>query len=59
MPVKVQKRGEAYRIVEHNTKRLVRNNGGTPVDGKGHKSRAKAQRQADAINASLKRRGII
>jgi hypothetical protein len=49
MPAKVQKRGDKYRVVEPSGK-LVRRNG-TPVDGGGHESEAKAKRQAAAVNS--------
>lgn len=49
MPAKAAKRGSKWRVVESNGK-LVRNRAGTPVDGGGHRGKAKAQRQAAAIN---------
>jgi hypothetical protein len=51
MPAIVQKRGEKYRVVEAGTNALVRGPSGNPVDGGGHESKAKAQRQAGAINS--------
>ena len=51
MPAIVQFKGGKYRVVEEDGK-LVRNNAGTPVDGEGHITKAAAQRQANAINAS-------
>jgi len=50
MPVKIEKRGDKYRVIEAETGRLCRNKAGTPCDGKGHTSKAGAQRQANAIN---------
>lgn len=52
MPVKVAKRGEKYRIVEASTGKLARTKKGAAVDGGGHKSKEKAQKQARAINAN-------
>lgn len=49
-PAKVLKRGPKWRVVESQTNLLVRNRYGTPVDGKGHATRAAAQYQAIAIN---------
>ena len=53
MPVSVQKRGKKYRIVEPNG-RLARTGNGNPRDGGGHASRAKAERQARAMNQPRK-----
>lgn len=50
MPAKVIKRGDKYRVVEPSGKLVKRN--GKPVDGGGHTSKAKAQKQARAINAN-------
>lgn len=50
MPVKVVKRGEKFRVVDTTTMKVTRNKKGTPVDGGGHPSRAKALAQAQAIN---------
>lgn len=50
----VQKRGNKFRVVEPDSGRLVRR-GGTPVDGGGHRSKAKAKRQARAIEANTRR----
>lgn len=52
MPATVQKRGSKWRVVEPGGS-LVRR-GGTPVDGGGHGSKAKAAAQARAINARSK-----
>lgn len=53
MPAKVVKRGDKFRVVEPSGK-LVKNRSGSPVDGGGHSSREKAQRQAAAVNANTK-----
>jgi hypothetical protein len=52
MPVKVVKKGKNYVVVEAASGRK------TPSSGK-FKSRRKAQKQANAINASLHKRGKI
>ena len=49
MPARVRKQGNKWRVVEPSG-RLVRNNSGKPVDGGGHESKTKAERQARAIN---------
>jgi len=51
MPARVTKRAGKYRVVEPSGK-LVKNKKGTPVDGGGHGSKARAQAQARAINAN-------
>lgn len=51
MPAKVVKRGNKFRVVEPNGK-LVKRSNGKAVDGGGHTSKDKAQRQANAINAN-------
>ncbi|MCH8147379.1 MAG: hypothetical protein IH987_05195 [Planctomycetes bacterium] len=56
MPVIAVKRGKLHRVVEEATKRIARQPSGTPVDGGGHRSAAKAKRQARAINANTKRK---
>jgi len=58
MPVKVRKRGDKWRIVEPSG-RLARTGQGTPRDGGGHTSPAKAESQARAINRSLAKAGKI
>ena len=50
MPCKVVKRGTSYRIVEPSGQ-ITKNRSGTAVDG-GGKSKAAAERQCRAINAS-------
>ena len=54
MPVKVQKRGKKFRVVEAMTMKIVKNKAGTPVDGGGHAMQIKAMRQAKAINMHIK-----
>ena len=51
MPNHVRKIGKKYRVVDPNGK-LTKNKAGTPVDGGGHASKERAQRQATAINIS-------
>lgn len=50
MPVKVSKRRGRFRIVE-GSGRIAKTKRGNAVDGGGHSSKAKAVRQANAINA--------
>lgn len=52
MPVKSVKRGEKYRVVETQTGQLAKTSSGSAADGGGHASKAKADAQARAINAS-------
>lgn len=59
MPVVARKRGKKYRVVEKSSGAVAKNKGGTAADGGGHRSKAKAQKQASAINAGLKRKGKI
>lgn len=57
MPVIVRKRRGKYRIVEKSTGRLARpKKDAKPSDGGGHRSRAKADRQARAINTAWARK---
>ena len=51
MPVKVKKIGDKFRIVEGDDS-IVKNKGGTAVDGGGHVNKRKAMLQASAINAN-------
>lgn len=51
MPLKIQKRGDKFRIVEPSG-RIAKNNAGTAIDGGGKKSKASVQRQIQAINIS-------
>jgi hypothetical protein len=55
MPVHVVKRGDKYRIVEKSG-RIATNAAGTAIDGGGHNSKEAAQRQATAVNISLKKK---
>lgn len=55
MPVKIRKRNGKYRIVEPNN-RIAKTSTGKARDGGGHRSKAKAERQMRAINASLRRK---
>ena len=52
MPVTVSKRGDKHRIIEKDSGRIAKTSKGNPRDGGGHASKAKAQRQARAINSS-------
>lgn len=45
-----------WRLYHHGTRRLVRNNRGTPVDGGGHRTETQALHQARAIKHSLRNR---
>lgn len=57
MPAKAVKKGDKFRVVEP-TGKLVRNAAGTPIDGGGHKTKAKAAKQAAAVNIpKIKRKG--
>jgi len=55
MPAGVAKRNGKFRVVEPNG-RLVRNKAGTPVDGGGHASKAKATAQARAVNTPKRKK---
>ena len=55
MPVTVRRRNGKFRVVEAATGNLARNAGGSPVDGGGHETRAKATMQARAVNSKAKR----
>jgi len=59
MPVHVERRGGKYRIVEPNGRiaRARTESGlpGKPVDGGGHRSRARAEAQAEHINRARRR----
>jgi len=52
MPATVRFVGDKYRVVEASDGTIVKNDAGTAVDGGGHKTKAAAERQAKAINAS-------
>lgn len=53
MPVRVEKKGDKYRVVE-SSGRIAKTKKGNPVDGGGHLSRNKAIRQAASINRGSK-----
>ena len=53
MPVKVQKRGDVYRVIEADSGRIAKTLNGNPRDGGGHGDRGKAVRQARAINMAI------
>lgn len=55
MTVSVKLVGRNYRVIEEATGRIATNHKGTPIDGGGHGSMARATSQARAINKSLKR----
>ena len=57
MPVSIKEAQGMFRIVEQGGKLVKRN--GKPVDGGGHKTRAGALAQMQAINISLRKRGKI
>ena len=56
MPVKVNRRGDKFRVVESGTGRIATNAKGTAIDGGGHISQAPANRQASVINSSKRRK---
>jgi hypothetical protein len=56
MPVKVQKRGKKYRVVESGSGKVATNRTGTAVDGGGHRTRAGAVDQVQAMNLVERRR---
>lgn len=51
MPVKVEKQGAKYRVVEASSGAVALNQAGTPVDGGGFDSQEEAEAQSRAINA--------
>ena len=53
MPVKVQKRGDVYRVIEADSGRIAKTMNGNPRDGGGHGDRDKAMRQARAMNMAI------
>jgi hypothetical protein len=59
MPVRATKSGKKFIIVETATGKRAKNAAGTPVDGEGHSNMEEAQKQAAAINISLKKKGKI
>lgn len=56
MPVSVTYRNKKYRVVESSTGKIAKNKSGTAVDGGGHTSKAKATKQAQAININKARK---
>lgn len=56
MPVKTKKRGKKYRLIESDTGRIAKNAAGTAIDGGGHSSKAKSDRQAAAVNSNIARK---
>ena len=52
--VEVKKIGTKYRVVEEDTRRIERTENRVARDGGGHKSKAKALRQAGYINEYIK-----
>lgn len=50
MPAKVAKRGNKYRVVEPSGRLVRRTRRGKPIDGHGHRTKKRAQRQARAVN---------
>lgn len=56
MPVRVEKRGDKYRIVEAQTGRVVVTSAGNARDGGGHTSKSEAEAQARAMNAAHRRK---
>ena len=56
MPVIIRKRRGKFRVVEKLTGRISKTKNNNAVDGGGHKTRPKADRQARAINAAWRRK---
>jgi len=56
MPVKVQKRGTKWRVIEANSGNIAKNQAGTALDGGGHASKVAAIKQIGAINSSKRRK---
>jgi len=50
MPACIEREGSKWRVVECDTRTIVKNAAGTAVDGGGHSSRDNAISQAAAIN---------
>lgn len=55
MNVQVKQIGGAWRLVDEETGQVAVNKNGKPLDGGGHDSQEKAQRQAGHINKSAER----
>ncbi len=60
MPVKVEKQGNKFRVIESDSGAIALNAAGTPVDGGGHNTEEEAEKQAVAINSrkSLKEQAM-
>lgn len=56
MPVKVQKRGMKYRVVNSASGKIEKTPLGEPRDGGGHASQAKADAQVRGINSKIKKK---
>lgn len=56
MPVKTVRRGGKVRVVEAASGKIAKTGKGRARDGGGHRSKAKAQRQARAINRATAKR---
>lgn len=56
MPVKVQKKGDKFRVVESATGKVAKNSSGTAIDGGGHRSKDKAVKQVQAVNIAERRK---
>ena len=52
MPYVVRKIGGKYRLIEKATGKIGKNKAGTAIDGGGSTSKAKLDRQRDAVNIS-------
>jgi len=52
MPVCVERRGEKWRVIECDSRKIAKNSAGTAIDGGGHSSATGAQKQARAVNAN-------
>lgn len=57
MPVKVEKRGPKYRVVESVGHKIAKNRSGSSLDGGGYSTKDKAVKQVQAVNISLRKRG--
>ena len=56
MPVRVEKRGPKYRVVESIGHKIAKNKSGSAVDGGGHSTKDAAIKQSQAININLRKR---
>lgn len=59
MPVRVEKRGPKYRVVESIEHKIAKNRKGTAIDGGGHLTKETAVKQVQAVNISLRKRRKI